>query len=96
MFRTTLGLVDTSDRVVVIFVGPPAGDVTWHSVHEGVRVALADAKRRMRFTQRRDRRGTFKTVAAGLSYGGGQRVRESLILLIATSNNNKMISGQAF
>lgn len=74
MIRSTLGLVDDSNRVIGIFVGPPEGDVTWSSVHEGVRVALADAKRRMLFTQRRDRRGTFKTIAAGLSYGGGQRV----------------------
>ncbi|KAI0689947.1 hypothetical protein BC835DRAFT_1418109 [Cytidiella melzeri] len=33
---------------------------------------LHHAKRRLRFTKKRDRRGWFLTIATGLSYGGGQ------------------------
>lgn len=56
-------------------MGPPAGDTTWPTVVKGVEVALADAKRAIRFSKKQDRRGTFKTIATGLSYGGGQMVR---------------------
>lgn len=74
--RTPLGLVDSAGRVIGVFVGPPTGDPTWPAVMKGVEAALAEAKRTLRFSKKQDRRGTFKTIAAGLSYGGGQTVRE--------------------
>ena len=37
--------------------------------------ALATAERKLKFRSKRDRRGWFKTIASGISYGGGQRVR---------------------
>ncbi|KAI0795175.1 hypothetical protein BC629DRAFT_1286708, partial [Irpex lacteus] len=69
---TPLGLVDSAGRVIGVFVGPPTGDPTWPAVMKGVEAALAEAKRTLRFSKKQDRRGTFKTIAAGLSYGGGQ------------------------
>ena len=57
-----------------MFVGPPKGDPTWAEVTEGVRVAMQTAKKRLSFKKKPDRRCPFKTVAVGLSHGGGQVV----------------------
>ncbi len=73
--RSPLGLVDAEGRLFGVFVGPPTGDPTWAQVSTGVRVAMQRAKQRLRFKKKLDRRGTFKTIAVGLSYGGGQTVR---------------------
>ena len=75
-----MGLTDEDDRVIAVFVGPPSGDDTWPNVVEGARAAMADAKRNIRFSGKQDRRGEFKTVATGLSYGGGQMVSISFFL----------------
>ncbi len=74
VFRSPIGLTDAEGRLFGVFVGPPAGDSTWAQVTAGVRVAMQHAKQRLRFKKKLDRRGRFKTIAVGLSYGGGQTV----------------------
>lgn len=76
--RTTLGITDKDGRVICVFAGGPSGDASWSGVVQGAQVAMADAKRRLRFSGKRDRRGEFQTIAMGLSYGGGQMVRHHI------------------
>ena len=78
--RAPLGLVDADGRLFGVFVGPPKDDSTWPDVTEGVRAALGIAKKKLSFKRKLDRRGRFKTIAVGLSYGGGQTVSFCLSL----------------
>lgn len=43
--------------------------------------AITTAKEKMGFGNRQDRRGTFSTIAYGISYGGGQKVCVSVSTL---------------
>ena len=79
-----MGLTDSCDRLFAVFVGGPDGDESWPAVVEGAQEALSCAKRSIRFSWKQDRRGTFKTVATGLSYGGGQMVGDSIHFLSAS------------
>ncbi|KAI0682361.1 hypothetical protein BC835DRAFT_1424521 [Cytidiella melzeri] len=85
--RNTLGLVDTEDLLFGVLVGPPAGDKTWPSVVMEVERCMARAKHYLRFKKKQDRQGRFMTIAAGLSYGGGQMPG----VLCHSKHNNKVI-----
>ena len=60
--------------------GRPVNDPTWDGVMRGVVAAIERAKRRLKFGKKQDRRGTFRTIASGVSYGGGQRVSSGYML----------------
>lgn len=75
--RNTHLLLDRGHRVIGVLVGQPQGAHDWKAVHDDSLDALQSAAADMRFTEkegRGGRRGSFPTVAHGLSYGGGQRV----------------------
>ena len=66
---------DSLGRVVAVLAGRPIGDKTWDDTVCGVRLAMSTAKAALKFKNKCDRRGPFRTIAVGVSYGGGQRVR---------------------
>ena len=78
---------------MVFGVGPPAKDDTWQrSVDEFLDV-MRKAQKQLKFG-REDRRGAFQTIAAGISYGGGQMVgiiEQRCNVLIRTLSSNREI-----
>jgi len=79
-----VALTDSEGRVVVVLVGRPIGDGSWNETVEQLDIALEQARADLAFgiseclpRPSRDckvnRRGDFKTAAAGISYGGGQK-----------------------
>lgn len=74
-YRSTQVLHDEEGRLIVACVAPPDIDGEWQDVQSGVRKALKAAQTKLKFSGILDRRGTFQTIAYGISYGGGQRVR---------------------
>ncbi|KAI0702992.1 hypothetical protein BC835DRAFT_1263177, partial [Cytidiella melzeri] len=95
------GLRDVEDCLFAVFLGPPAGNATWAVVPIGVREIMAKTKRLLRFPKKSNLRGVFKTVAVGLSYGGGQmrpgslrhsrRNRKILNLLMQDPNMQRVL-----
>ena len=78
--RTTLLVTDEDDRIIVFGAGPPnAAD--WDAVVAQFLVDLDEAASKLKHPKRSDRRGNYHTIATGISYGGGQRVR--FILYVA-------------
>jgi hypothetical protein len=79
MNSTTHLLLDRGHRVIGALVGQPRDAHGWRAVHDDALGALRSAARRLGFTEKEEmggRRGPFPTIAHGLSYGGGQKVRE--------------------
>ncbi|KAI0677450.1 hypothetical protein C8Q78DRAFT_1065988 [Trametes maxima] len=68
-------VLDRERRVVALLAGRPR-DPSWDSVVEEADRAMGVAARTCRFTeeQHNHRRGTFATLARGLSFGGGRKV----------------------
>ena len=58
-------------------VGPPANDDTWQTLLNEFMDALREAQGKLRFGPG-DRRGSFQTVAVGISYGGGEMVSDTI------------------
>ena len=73
----TLLLTDEEERIFVFGVGPPANDDTWQTLLNEFMDALRDAQSKLRFGSG-DRRGSFQTVAVGISYGGGEMVSDTI------------------
>lgn len=83
--RTPVLIIDCEGRIVVILAGRPNDD-DWDESMERLQGVLANASESLDFGgynslpapsrgPAENRRGGYKTVAVGVSYGGGQRVR---------------------
>ena len=66
-------LADRNEFVFGAMIEIP-NDPTWMPCVIACAEAIRQAKQSLRLGKRKDRRGTFKTIAYGVSYGGGQRV----------------------
>ncbi len=69
-------LVDKGDRVVGVLAGHPL-DSSWGDVVKEANRAMGEAYKACSFTaeQKDHRRGQFATLACGVSFGGGRKVR---------------------
>ena len=74
-FRQPTVITSADGRIFAALPGRPLNDATWEETTKGFVDTLATAERKLKFRSKRDRRGWFKTIASGISYGGGQRVR---------------------
>ena len=74
--RIERAIVDKDGRIIAVLVGCPA-NLDWPSVHRSAHAALQAARKRCRFPKKstKHRRGDFPALSAGISYGGGQKVR---------------------
>ena len=68
-------ITSAEGQIFAALPGRPLNDTTWVETTAGFVAALATAKRKLKFSSKRDRRGYFLTIASGISYGGGQKVR---------------------
>ena len=67
-------LTSKEGRLFSALPGRPLNDPTWDETTAGVEAALQRAEMRLQFRNKWDRRGAYKTIASGISYGGGQKV----------------------
>jgi hypothetical protein len=76
--RVSCPITDKKGRVIATLCGHP-DDPNWDSAHTEVANIMRRAQRRIRRTKKnsRHRRGHFTALAAGVSFGGGQRVSDS-------------------
>lgn len=76
-YSTPQLLVDKGDRVVGVLAGHPV-DSSWDAVVKEANRAMGEAYQACSFTteQKDHRRGQFATLARGVSFGGGRKVRE--------------------
>ena len=78
-------LADKFGQYLAVLLERP-NDETWqHSMDELLK-ALGEARVKLWFEEREERRGDFDTIAFGVSYGGGQTV--SLAVLIRDMSSN--------
>ncbi|KAH9920760.1 uncharacterized protein B0H18DRAFT_956896 [Fomitopsis serialis] len=75
-------ITDQEGRIVIALAGRPVGDPTWSDAIEGLteaakKVAVDTGLYKRTWSHRR---GTYPTVAMGVSYGGGQRSPQPLAL----------------
>ncbi|GJE85100.1 hypothetical protein PsYK624_011770 [Phanerochaete sordida] len=70
---TTVVLCDEVRNICGVLEGIPGQQDPWKEVRIEAARAAAEAGKSLRFGNRRDRRGPFKTIAVGVSYGGGQK-----------------------
>ena len=78
-------LADKFGQYLAVLLERP-NDKTWqHSMDELLK-ALGEARVKLWFEEREERRGDFDTIAFGVSYGGGQTV--SLAVLIRDMSSN--------
>lgn len=73
---TPMVLTSKDNEIFAALPGRPVNDPTWDATTKGVVAAMRRAEMRLHFSKKRDRRGPFKTIASGVSYGGGQKVRK--------------------
>ncbi|KAJ3527181.1 hypothetical protein NM688_g8163 [Phlebia brevispora] len=77
-------IADKNGRIIVMLLGRPMGDETWVPSMEELQAAIRKTGDSLRFGlshllpapsagPKENRRGDYKTVAVGLSYGGGQK-----------------------
>lgn len=89
-------LVDSEQRIVAVLAGQPVGDDSWLECMAQVEEAMTTAAGRItlrmcgncrnkgwdeRCSKCRNRRGDFKSVTAGISYGNGQKAWMSFWLM---------------
>lgn len=74
--RSSRPIIDTDRRVVGVLGGQPQDPKWQNDVVDPITTAFKEGGAKARFTpnQKDHRRGPFAAVAAGISYGGGQRV----------------------
>lgn len=71
--RTPKLFTSLDGHVFAVCAGQPANDLTWPSVTRKAMEAINRLQSKLAFKSDPDRRGSFQTVASGISYGGGQR-----------------------
>ena len=72
--RETLLILDQDGRIVAIGIGQMEDPEAWQEFIDDWLKDMEWAKANIRFPAEEDRRGPFKTVTCGISYGGGQKV----------------------
>jgi hypothetical protein len=81
---------DGSKRVIAVLAGRPAGETerSWKGVHDRAFHAMGEAEKSASFTKEQSshRRGRYRVLATGSSFGGGQRA--SLHLELAGHGSN--------
>ena len=86
VYRTPVLITDSKGRIVAVLAGTPQEREAWSKCMQGVQAAMDEAFSNLRWTDARtlpdnskgagrNRRGPYYTLAAGLSFGGGQKVR---------------------
>ena len=84
--RTTHLLLDAGHRIIGVLAGQPRNTHGWRAVHDDALTALKLAATSLNFTEIEEmegpggRRGSFSTIAYGLSFGGGQKVCASFTI----------------
>jgi hypothetical protein len=75
--RVSCPITDKMGRVIAALCGHP-DDPTWESNHLEAAALMRQAQRRIRRTKKnsKHRRGHFTALAAGVSFGGGQKVNK--------------------
>jgi hypothetical protein len=73
--RVSCPIIDKKGRVIAALCGHP-DDPTWELTHLEAAALMRQAQRRIRRTKKnsKHRRGHFTALAAGVSFGGGQKV----------------------
>ena len=71
VYRETLLILDEEGRIIAIAVGPFEDPEVWQQLIDNWLKKAQWAKENMRFPDEEDRRGPFKTITIGISYGGG-------------------------
>jgi hypothetical protein len=73
--RVSFPIIDKIGRIIAMLCGHP-DDPEWESVHVEAADAMRRSQRRIRRTKKnsKHRRGNFTALAAGVSFGGGQKV----------------------
>ncbi|KAK1217089.1 hypothetical protein PQX77_020273 [Marasmius sp. AFHP31] len=69
--RETMRLIDAQNRVIVMCIGCPE-DRKWGNVSQRLAVRVGQARQRTKI-RKRNRRGRFKALQAGVSYGMGMK-----------------------
>ncbi|KAF7793621.1 hypothetical protein EIP86_004735 [Pleurotus ostreatoroseus] len=92
--RTPVVFEDVRGRIFLVLAGRPVGDPTWDDVVSDVEVVLTKAESEVRTStcakckghsweercpKCRNRRGDFKSLTVGVSYGGGQTAPANLV-----------------
>lgn len=76
--RSILRILDEESRIVGFGVPPPAdeeGRTSWHETITQFTDVMTKAREALNNIHcKRDRRGKFRIMAVGISYGGGQKV----------------------
>jgi hypothetical protein len=91
-YRGTHLLLDRDGHIVGVLLGQPKDTESWCWVHNNAFDLLQNAASRLSFSDQESshRRGSFPSIAHGISFGGGQRVGISIWLAI---NRTKRSSG---
>ena len=81
--RTAVAVVDKGGRVIAVLGGRPKGETeeSWRAVIQDAYDAMKLAREQGVFTQeqKNHRRGSYATLATGISFGGGQQVRRGIL-----------------
>ncbi|KAI0744418.1 hypothetical protein C8Q76DRAFT_580699, partial [Earliella scabrosa] len=64
--------LDEENRVFFVLAGTPRRSATWGGVARAAADAMTNAADRYRFTNRTNRCGDYRSITAGISFGGGQ------------------------
>ena len=74
-YRVSCPIINKVGRIIAMLCGYP-DDPDWESVHVEAADTMRRAQCRIRRTKKnsRHRRGNFTALAAGVSFGGGQKV----------------------
>lgn len=73
--RVSCPIIDKIGRIIAMLCGHP-DDPEWESIHVEAADTMRRSQRRIRRTKKnsKHRRGNFTALAAGVSFGGGQKV----------------------
>ena len=73
------------DKVIAILVGRPNGEDWMRGVNEPLMASFEEVRAAFKASANGNRRGDFASMASGISYGGGQKVRGHPMPLDATT-----------
>ena len=86
-YRGTRLLLDQDRYVGAVLLGQPKDALSWSCVHDDAFDRLQGVASRLSFSPEEsfNRRGSYPSVAHGLSFGGGQQVSDSVSLAVNTT-----------
>ncbi len=78
--REAIPVADDEGRVITVLAGQPE-DPDWESVHTSASDLLEQSRGKCTFSQKqwKHRRGCYSALSVGISFGGGQTVRNSTL-----------------